>query len=496
MAYAQADLGRLTPPPLARPSGPPSLRRPVLTMLALVLLSAAAIGIAVALSPALGVVAVAVVAAALVLAQRPELTVYLLVLVAPACAGLQRGLLVPGLRVSEAAIVGLGALVLIFAPRVRRPAWSGVEYALLAYAAFTVALGGYDLVIRHAALDFEELGTLLGPLQFVVLLRAVVVAMGREEHRVRAAQVMLGAAAVVGLVALAQAADLGPTRSVLTTLTGGSLYSKSLGLGVGRITGPFNIWHELAGFLMPSILLSLSLALGGGSKSLRVRYGLVCVVTTMALISTAAAGILIATTLGAIYIFWKRRVLHIALSLAVPVVLVAAIAFGGILGHRAEQQYVTPSATAYQIPYAPQSVSYRYSLFREQNAPALSGRWATGFGPDLPPQLSLSSFPYSETAYVSVLLRGGVVLLVLFLLMIVVVLRASRRAQREAETDLQWSVATAVWMTTIGYIFLQLIESYLLDAGPPHAFWAYVGLMLAAVGNRARTASGEPTRRY
>ena len=350
MAFAQVDLGRLTLPPPARLSGPPGLRRPVLTMLALVFLSAVAIGVAVALSPALGVVAVAAVAATLVLAQRPERAVYLLVLVAPACAGLQRGLLVPGLRVSEAAIVGLGALVLIFAPRARRPAWSGVEYALLAYAAFTVMLGGYDLAIRHAALDFEELGTLLGPFQFVVLLRAVIVAMGREKHRVRAAQLMLGAATVVALLALAQAADLGPTRSVLTTLTGGSLYSKSLGLGVGRITGPFNIWHELAGFLMPSILLSLSLGLSPGSRALQVRYGLVCVVTTMALISTAAAGILIATTLGAIYICWKHRVLHIALALAVPVVLIAALAFSSILGHRAEQQYVTPSATAYQNP--------------------------------------------------------------------------------------------------------------------------------------------------
>jgi hypothetical protein len=493
MAYAQTEPGgQLTLPVPVRPAG---LRRPVLTMLALVLASGAGIGVAVALSPALGVVAVAAVAAALVLAQRPELAVYLLVLVAPACAGLQRGLLVPGLRVSEAAIVGLGALVLIFAPRARRPAWSGVEYSLLAYAAFTVILGGYDLAIRHAALDFEELGTLLGPLQFVVLLRVVIVAMGREEHRIRAAHLMLGAATVVALLALAQAADLGPTRSVLTTLTGGSLYSKSLGLGVGRITGPFNIWHELAGFLMPSILVSLSLGLSFGSRSRRLCYALVCAVTTMALISTAAAGILIATTLGAVYICWKHRVLHIALALAVPVVIVAILAFGSILGHRAEQQYAAPSATAYQIPYAPQSVSYRYSLFRVQNGPALAGRWATGYGPDLPPQLSLSSFPYSETAYVSVLLRGGVVLLALFLLLIAVTLRAARRAQRQAETDFQWSIATAVWVTTIGYVFLQLIESYLRDAGPPHAFWAWVGLMLAAGGNRCRDAAGEPASR-
>jgi hypothetical protein len=448
-------------------------------MLALVLGAAPVIGVAAALNPLLGFAAVAAVAAALVLSQRPDLAVFVMVAVAPAAAGLQRGLLVPGLRVSEASIVGLGALVLVFASRERRPAWTPVEWFLLAYAGLTIAFGGLDLALRHASLEFEDFGTMLGPMQFVILLRAVIVAMGEERDRRRAIHLMLGVAAFVALVALAQAADLGPTRSVLTTLTGGSLYDKSLGLGVGRITGPFNIWHELAGFLMPSILMSLSLMIGAEDSGRRLRYGFVFAVTVMALISTAAAGMLIATSIGALYICWRRRVLYVALAFAGPVVAIGLIAFGSILGNRAEQQYVTPSATAYAIPYAPQSVSYRYSLFRVQNAPALTGHWATGYGPDLPPQLALGNFPYSETAYVSLLLRGGIPLLLVFLAMLGCLIATARRCQREAEDELQWSLATVVLIATVSYLFLQLIESYLLDSGPPHAFWAYVGLMLA-----------------
>jgi hypothetical protein len=467
-------------PSLPLPAGvPQGLRRPRLTMLLLVLGAAPVIGVAAALNPLLGLAAVVALAATLVLAQRPDLAVFPMVNVAPAAAGLQRGLLVPGLRVSEASIVGLGALVLVFSSRERRPAWTPVEWLLLTYALLTIAFGGLDLALRRASLEFEDIGTMLGPMQFVILLRAVVVAMGEERNRRRAVHFMLGAAAFVALVALAQAANLGPTRSVLTTLTGGSLYDKSLGLGVGRITGPFNIWHELAGFLMPSILVSLSLMIGAEDARRRLRYGLVFSLTVLALISTAAAGVLIATSIGALYICWRRRVLYAALAFAVPVAVIGLVAFGSILGNRAQQQYVTPSATAYKIPFAPQSVSYRYSLFRVQNAPALTGHWATGYGPDLPPQLALGNFPYSETAYVSLLLRGGFPLLFVFLALLGCVIVTARRCQRQAEDELQWTLATTVLVVTVSYVLLQLIESYLLDSGPPHIFWAYVGLMLA-----------------
>ncbi len=487
MSYAVAHPS-VSPAP-AREPAVAQLRRPIMTMLALAVTSAAGVGAAFAVRPLAGLALLAVVAAGLVFSQKPVLAVCVLVGIAPACAGLKRGLVFPGLRISEAAIAGIAILVLLFASRAPRPAWTRVEIMLLVYAVFTVVLGGLDLATRHAPLTGEELGTLVGPFQFVLLVRVIVISMTEERYRVRAAQVMLGAAAVVGLVSLAQYANLGPTRSVLTRLTGSTLYSTSLGEGVGRITGPFNIWHELAGFLMPSILLALGMLMSTGSRALRVFYGAVFVITALALVSTAAAGVVLVTTASALYIAWKRRLLHVALAVALPFALVAAIAFGGTLSGRAEQQTVRSTA-AHQLPFAPQSINYRYALFQEQTVPALAGRWATGFGPDLPPRLALATFPYTETNYVSLLMRGGVPLLVVFVLLMLVVLRTARVAQRSAATDFQWCIATVVLVTTLGYFPLLLIESYLLDDGPPHAYWALVGLMLAAAGRRA----GQPSR--
>jgi hypothetical protein len=466
--------------PAIRPPAEPSFATPTATMLALTLLSAVVIGGAAAISPLFGVVGVLGIAATLALAQRPQLSIYLMVTVAPASAGLHRGLLIPGFRISEVTIVGLATLVLLFAPRTQTLTWTRVEKLLLLYAVSTVTLGGLDLATRHAPLNATELGTLLGPFQFMLMLRAITVALTEDRHRIRAAHCLLAAATVVGVVSLAQFGNVGPTRSVLSTLTASDLYSTSLNEGAGRVTGPFTIWHDLAGFLMPSVLLSYALFLCSRSWRARLPYGTVLVITGAALLSTATAGPTIATVLGCLYISWKRRVLHVVLAAAIPVALVVAIAFGSVFSGRAEHQ-LSHSSSTYQLPFVPQTISYRYGVFEEQSAPALKGRWTTGYGPDLPPQLALGNFAYTESAYVSILLRGGVLLLAVFLLLLLAVARMAKKAQNAARDDFQWSIATVVFAMSISYLFLQLIETYLLDSGPPDAYWAFVGILLSVV---------------
>jgi hypothetical protein len=461
----------------------PALRRPLGTMLLLTGASALFVGAAVAVQPLAGLAGVIAVALALALAQRPVLSATLMVTVAPAAAGLKRGLVVPGLRVSEVAIAGLACLVLVFAARVPTPRWSRTELALLLYATLTAALGGLDLALRHAPLTSDDLGGLLGPLQFLLLVRAIVVALPYERQRMRAVQWMLGAAALIGLIALMQAAKIGFVDSLLSHVTGSTLFASSVAGGVARVTGPFNFWHELAGFLMPSVLLSLALLLAARTPRARLGYGLVLALTGAALLATASGGPLIATVLACLYLAWARGVLHVVLAAAIPVVIVLAIGFGGTLSGRAEQQY-SASASSYRLPLVPETLSYRYAVFHDQSVPALEGHWATGYGPDLPPQLALGNFPYTETIYVSLLLRGGVPLLVAFLIMLAAVGLAARREQRAARTYLQWSIATVVLAMTVAYVLLQLIESYLLDSGPPHVYWSFVGLMLAAGASR------------
>ncbi|HEY1854536.1 MAG TPA: hypothetical protein VGG40_08110 [Solirubrobacterales bacterium] len=473
-----ASAGAIGAPGTLAARGFGDLRRPVPTMLGLAIASAVVVGALAAYDPVYGAVAVVGIAIALYLAQRPVIAAYSMVLVAPACAGFRRGLPVPGLRASELVIVALSSLILVFGARVNRR-WSRVELLLLAYAVATAALGGLDLALRRAPLELSELGTLIGPFEFVLLVRAVAAALPEERQRERAIRLLIVGAVVVSLVAIAQILGLGPTRSILRSVTGSNEFEISLTEGIGRATGPFELWHALAGFLMPSVLLSFGLLLDAGSDRRRLLYGAAVAITLAALLASAALGPLAMTLLGFVFIAWRRRSLHLLGAIVVPAAAVVIIAFGGTYGGRAEQQY-SQSRQTYRTPFVPQTIAYRVKVFEEQSEPALAKHWISGYGPDLPPQIALSEFPFTESAYVTLLLRGGVPLLLIFLTMLAAVLRAAYLAVRRARGPFAWTVAAVVGICTINFLVLQLLESHLLDAGPPQAYWTVVGIMLAA----------------
>ncbi len=454
-------------------------------MLLLAFVCAPVVGMAIVVSPVAGLACVVAIAAMLALVEHPERAAYLLVAAVPACAGLKRGFPIPGLRLSELLIVGLSALIILTIPRGAAKRWGTIERLLLLYAVLGVVLAAVDLLRRHASLDSTELGTMLGPTQYVLLVRAINVSLPQRVQRIRAVQWMLVATAIVSLIALAQFANVGPVRSVLATLTGSNQYAVSLGEGVGRVTGPFNIWHALAGYLLPSVLMALALVGSGSSRRVNWCYAGVAVVAAAALLSTATLAPLIAVTVGGLYIAAKRGVLRVAVACLVPVVLVGVLVFGTSFSGRAAQQY-SASASSYRIPLVPQTIAYRYAVFREQSAPALAGHLTTGYGPDLPPQLALSNFPFTETAYVTVLLRGGIPLLVSFLALLTAVALQARRAVRVARPGIDWDIAGIVFYASVAWLVLQLLESYLLDSGPSQAYWSLVALMLAAGPQRAR----------
>ena len=91
-----------------------------------------------ALSPAIGVAAVAAVGAGVAILNRPILGAYVLVACAPTLSGLQRGLPVPGFRLSEVIIVGIAAVVLISARET--PRWGMFDWVALTYVVANGAL--------------------------------------------------------------------------------------------------------------------------------------------------------------------------------------------------------------------------------------------------------------------------------------------------------------------------------------------------------------------
>jgi len=459
-------------------------RYPSAAATAVAALGAIVVGAVAVVAPlAAPLLAVAVLVAAAIVV-RPALGGWILVAAVPITAGLRRGLPVPGLRPSELVTVGVALLVLVVCGRGRTPRWGTVDWCVLAYVVAGVLLGGFDLVRRGDPLTTSAVGTLLGPLQFLLLYRAVATALPTESQRRTALRLLLGGSLLVAAVTLAQVA--GPARAPLASLTGSTLFADSLDGGELRATGPFVIWHDLGGYLMTIILVAVALALEPSRRVLSRRgTAIVLVADGAALLATATAAPIIGTLAGVLYLAHRAGRLRLVATRLAGAAAVGVLVFSPILVGRLQGQFskakAAPEAAAVYNPLVPETLAYRWELFRHQSLPALRGRWLTGYGPETPPELALGNFAWTESAYITILLRGGIPLLVVFAVLMAGLIALGRAVQARGSPT-QVALGRVIVVVVVILVPIHLIETYFVDTGPPHALFVLVGL--AAAGRR------------
>ena len=254
--------------------------------------------------------------------QYPAYGALFLAGVVPAMSGLRRGLPVPGLRPSEILIAFCGsAILLAVANRRDRTPWQMFDWVALLYVLATVALGSWDLIDRGDGFGADAIGDLLGPLQFFILYRAVASVLTTSELRIKAIRWILYSSVPVSLLAILQQAGIGSFNSFLTSLTGTAAGSDPTATGLVRATGPFPIWHSLAGYLFLVVMLGLGAYLEGSGRILGTRrllyvlvpaVGALITTATLAPIFGALAG---AALLGRAYGRMGRSILGVALAI-------------------------------------------------------------------------------------------------------------------------------------------------------------------------------------
>ena len=283
----------------------------------------------------------AIPALGLIVMQYPAYGALFLAGVVPAMSGLRRGLPVPGLRPSEILIAFCGsAILLAVANRRDRTPWQMFDWVALLYVLATVALGSWDLIDRGDGFGADAIGDLLGPLQFFILYRAVASVLTTSELRIKAIRWILYSSVPVSLLAILQQAGIGSFNSFLTSLTGTAAGSDPTATGLVRATGPFPIWHSLAGYLFLVVMLGLGAYLEGSGRILGTRrllyvlvpaVGALITTATLAPIFGALAG---AALLGRAYGRMGRSILGVALA-----IFIVGFLFTPALSSRFEQQY-------------------------------------------------------------------------------------------------------------------------------------------------------------
>ena len=443
------------------------------------------VGAAATLGPLPGLGAVAAVGVGLLVYHRPVYGAYGLVALVPVLSGIQRGLPVPGFRLSEVMIVGLAGIILVAAPKA--PRWGVFDWMALSYVAATAFLVWFNVVRHGDPLTADNFGTLLGPLQYLLLYRAILTALSGPDQRALAMRLLLLASLPVSLLALLQQFHVGAVRSLIVTLTGTDIYASTV-TEVPRATGPFPHWHNLGGYLLLVVLLGVSLLIEPGQRVLRRRtLVLTLALALAALVQTASFAPLSGAFVGAALIgllAGQGRRMMVWLGVAV---LVVGVLFGPLIMERVAQQDARTNYTEDQS-FLPQTIEFRYRLWKTAYVPVIEDNFVGGYGPNMPPGLY---FDFAESLYVTLLLRGGIVLLLTYLAVMGTLALRARGASLADEVERR-VIGRAVLVTVPLLMLIDIIETYFLDSGPAPLLWVLIGLMgaeLASAREGARASS-------
>ncbi|HEX7290471.1 MAG TPA: O-antigen ligase family protein [Conexibacter sp.] len=472
------------------------VRHPALVTLAGLVFGSLVVGVGTTRGPAAGLAAVLAVAAVLWAVRNPVRGAIAVVAIVPVVSGLRRGLPIPGFRLGELLAVGYAALLLATASGSHWRRWRAFDWVALAYVVATFALGLYDTYARGDDLSGNDLGQLIGPLQFFLLYRAVLVALPRRTDRLRALDWLLRGSIAVSVLTYAQAARIPGVNELLVSLTGQD-YSGRLAWAVPRANGPFPHWTMLAGYMFAIVLLCVALLLGGASGRRR-RLVLVTLVTSaITLILTVTIAPMLGALCGALALAWWYRRSGRALAYVAVGGAIAAIAFQPLLARRTDDQFASASSSSQSYSLVPHTVSSRIGFWTDQYLPAMRGRWLTGYGPQIPPDVT---WKYTESVYIGLLLRGGLPLLALYGLMtwalLLGALEVARRPARPAdparagpradaeERGLERALARGTIVLLGVLAVIQVIAPLFLTTGLPHVWWILAAFVLGAAADR------------
>jgi len=412
--------------------------------------------------------------------RYPTTGAYALALGVPVLSGLKRGVPVPGLRPSEALVVVVAMLVLIPARQRDVQRWAAIDWLGFTYASASVVIPIAHLIARGQDVTLGAISSMLLPLQFFLLYRTIRTALPNSAHRRMALRLMLFASIGVAFLAALQQFDIGPTRDIIKSITSAEALD-SYGYSVyARATGPFQHWHPLAGYLTVIILVGIALLLDDEQRVMS-RRGLFVVLAAAgsALMLSVTFVSMIGVMIGAALLgLWAGK-LRRALFWSGIVTVIALTLFGSFVFTRIHNQYVGETG-ARRESLVPQTIENRINVWSDQYIPGLSGRWAAGWGPDLPPDVA---WEHTESVYITLLLRGGLPLLFLFGASMIAVSRAARGVDMDRER--RPLARTVVALVAVLWL-MQLLYPYFTSSGLPQPFWVLVAITFAGWQNGAR----------
>jgi hypothetical protein len=449
----------------------------------------------VAVWPALLVLAA--VPGVLLVLRRPDIGALVLVAAVPITSGMARGLAFPGLRVSELLVAVLATIILVTARTHRSVPWGAFDWLALGYASTNLVLGLSQLLARGEAVTFDLVGTLLGPFQYLLLYRAVLVALPEPEQRRQAIRWLLLASIPVSLSAILQHFHVAGVRGLIPSVTGvnvdtdfGDPFSVAPESDGNRATGIFPHWQVLGAYQFWVLLIGTAALLGRQAIMSRTLLLVVLGLATAAIFTTVTMAVIISAAIGmALLAVWYGRIGWILPTVLIGGALVAFV-FGPSFQDRITEQFADAGRS--RPAWVPQTMDYRYRLWRDQYLPIISdGRWWTGYGPDPAPNLV---FNYTESLYISLLMRGGLPLLLWYLGLMAALATAAYRRRGSPDIATRCAARTTL-VAALLLLPMHFVEPYFIMTGMAPMLWITAALALGGRTAERREPLFAPIRR-
>lgn len=439
---------------------------------------AAAIGGVAVLDVRIAAVAVVVVVGSIAVVDRPTLAGLALVAFVPAGSGLAPGLLVPGVRPSEALVLGLGAAFLLL-PLASSRTWDRLDWTVAAYCVGSIAIGAFHEL--RAGIGAGNWEAVVAPVQYLLLYRIVASTLTDGRARAIAVRLLLAVSIPVSLIGVLQQLDVGPVRSLTVDATESTIFNTWGYQNYPRATSIFPNWHTFGGYLVVIIILGVAwLAVDDGSVPRRlVLVALGAAAGGLALTQTFTS--ILAVGFGVVLVLNRTR----AWGLARWVLVLGAGAvalFGSHLSGRLDQQW----ASSADGGLLPQTIDYRIEVWTEQYLPLVGRYWPLGFGTGVPPGVD---WVYTESGYLTLLLRGGLPLVVLGVVLLVNAYVTADRVEAW-RVGADRAVALCALALALALIPMNVVWPYLMNSGLSQGFFVVLGLVRAA-GPMTATARAE-----
>ncbi len=451
-------------------------------------IGAVLVGLASGYGSGAAVGAALLVAGALWLAVRPTVCLMILVGAAAPLSGLRRGFPVPQLRAGEAAMLAAGGILVVLGRRSIHAKWAILEWLFFGYVAATIGIGFYALRQSGESASADSFGILLVPVFHLFLYLAVRVAAGRPGMRERGIRVLMLSSIPVSIISILQYFDIAGMKNRLSEYTDLGQFSTNVEQGyVARATGPFAHWHLLAGFLFPILLVAVAIALDKAwhiisptALGVVATFGGIAMVLTLTY--TAFVGLLVGTLLvGA----WARKATVMAMVLML-VTVVAGFAFSEQLAGRFSDQF-SGVESAGGNRFIPSTLNFRFSVWTEQFLPVILEKPTVGYGPTTPKDVT---WEFTESVYITMLLRGGLILLAIFLAYWFALLARSWATRNDADPAVRIP-ARALTASVIVLIPMNAVFPYYTSPGLPHVLAVLAGLAFAPTHERLTKAPAE-----